>query len=131
MLTELSLLGVSLAGLYFLGLGVACLVAPTKAQGFLLGFAGTAPAHYLELALRLAVGGAFVLRAPWMMFSQTFAVFGWVLIVTSACLLALPWRWHQRFARWAVPQALRQLPLVAVASLGWGALVLVSAAMGR
>lgn len=105
-------------------------VAPAKAQGFLLGFAATAPAHCLELALRLLVGAAFVQRAPMMLFSQAFGIFGWVLIVTSACLLALPWRWHQRFARHVVPLALRRLALVALASFAGGALVLVSVFAG-
>lgn len=84
----LALVGVSLAGLYFLGLAAVSFIAPASAQGFLLGFAGTASAPYLELTLRLAVGAAFVARAPLMMFPLTFGVFGWVLIVTSACLLA-------------------------------------------
>jgi hypothetical protein len=129
--TELALVGVCLAGLYFVCLAAVSFMAPARAKGFLLGFAGTASAHYFELALRIAVGAAFVVRAPLMLFPQTFSLFGWALILTSAGLLALPWRWHQRFAQQVVPHALRQLDLIAVVSLGLGAFVLVSVAMGH
>ena len=102
MLSGLALLGVVLAGIYFLGLAALVFIAPVQARRFLLGFAGSANVHYFELLIRLAVGGAFVLRAPLMMFPQVFSLVGWVLLITSGCLLALPWRWHRRFAQQAV-----------------------------
>ena len=64
MLDMLALVGVLLAGLYFVGLAAAALAAPARAADFLQGFASSASAHYVELALRLAVGCAFILRAP-------------------------------------------------------------------
>lgn len=126
-LNILALLGVVLTGAYFVGLAVVAFAAPEKAGRFLLGFAGTPFAHFLEMALRLAVGAAFVIRAPLMLFPEAFKLFGWVLVVTTACLLAVPWRWHRRFAQRVVPQALRRLRLVAMVSLALGALVLVAA----
>lgn len=128
MLNTLSLVGVLLTGLYFLALAVVAFAAPDRAGRFLLSFAGTPFAHFLELALRLAIGAAFVIRAPLMMFPEAFNLFGWALVVTTACLLAVPWRWHRRFAERVVPPALRWLKLVALVSLVLGALVLVSAA---
>ncbi len=128
MLNMLALLGVLLTGLYFLGLAVMVFAAPDRAGRFLLSFAGTPFAHFLEMALRLAVGAAFVIRAPLMMFPEAFNLFGWVLVVTTACLLAVPWRWHRRFAQRVVPQAIRRLRLVATVSLALGPLVLASAA---
>lgn len=123
----LALLGVLLAGLYLLGLALLSFIAPALAQRFLLGFAGSAATHGLELALRIVAGGAFVIRAPLMMFPEAFSLFGWGLILTSACLLALPWRWHQRFAQRAVPLALRGLGAVAMVSLAMGGFVIGSA----
>ncbi len=123
----LALLGVVLAGLYFVVLAVVAFSAPEKAERFLLGFAGTPCAHFLEMALRLAIGVAFVIRSPLMMFPEAFKLFGWVLVVTTACLLVVPWRWHRQFAQRVVPQALRRLRLVAMGSLALGALVLASA----
>lgn len=130
MLDALALAGVLLAGLYFIGLAAAALAAPARAARFLLGFAGSARAHYVELALRLAVGCAFIARAPRMPFESAFAAFGWVLVATSAVLFAVPWQWHRRFAQKAVPQALRHLRLVGLASLALGGFVLACAGAG-
>jgi len=112
------------AGLFLVGLGGAALLAPSRASGFLLAFAGSPAKHYAELTVRLVVGGAFVLAAPHAAFSAGFSLFGCVLLGTTAALLLVPWRWHRRFAQRAVPQALRFLPLVGAASLVLGALVL-------
>jgi hypothetical protein len=131
MLQNLTLGIVLLAGLYFVLLAAVALLAPTRAATFLLGFAGTARRHYLELALRSAVGGAFVLQAPQMRFAGAFALFGWTLLLTTVGLVAVPWRWHSSFAHRAVPYATRHLPLIGLASLGLGGLVLVAALAGR
>lgn len=128
MLNMLALVGVLLTGFYFVGLGVIAFSAPDRAGRFLLRFAETPFAHFLEMFLRLAMGAAFVIRAPLMLFPDAFKLFGWLLVVTTACLLVVPWRWHRRFAQRVVPQALRWLRLVAMVALTLGALVLFSAA---
>jgi hypothetical protein len=120
---------VVLAALYLLGLGTAALLAPARATRFLSGFAGSARAHYLELAIRLVVGSALVAHAPDMRLPGLFSAFGWVLVITTAGLLALPWRWHQRFAQHAVPRATRHLWLVALVALALGAFMLTAASM--
>jgi hypothetical protein len=130
MISLLAFALVLLAGLYLAGLGVAVLAKPAAASRFLLGFAGSGPLHYLELVVRILVGLAFVHRAPGMMLPAVFSAFGWVLVVTSAALLLVPWQWHRRFAERAVPQALRLLPLIGVSSLLLGGLVLVAALRG-
>lgn len=121
---------VVLTGLYLVGLGSASLLAPAQAARFLLGFATSASAHYLELLVRLAVGGAFLHHAPQMRFSSVFVVVGWILLVTTAGLLLVPWRWHHRFAQRAVPRAVGHLGLIGVASLVLGSLVLAAAIAG-
>jgi hypothetical protein len=130
MIELLSTAGVYLAGVYLCGLGVVAFAAPALATRFLLGHAGTATVHYLELALRAAVGAAFLAHAPSMRFSAVFLGFGWVLVATTAALAGVPWRWHQRFARRSVPLAARSLPLLAAASLLMGSFVLYAAAYG-
>lgn len=103
LLIDLAGVGVVLAALYLLFLGGASLFAPAHASRFLLGFAGSAAAHVLELALRLVAGAAFVLYAPRMLFEEAFRVFGWTLLVTTGCMAFLPWQWHRRFAQRVVP----------------------------
>ena len=130
MLNAIALFIILLSGFYFVGLAALSLVRPLRATNFLQSFASSAFAHYFELSVRLAVGGAFILRAPQMPFSYAFALFGWVLVITTVCLLAVPWKWHHWFAQKAVPHAIRYLSLVAIASLVLGVFVLTSAIYG-
>jgi hypothetical protein len=124
MLDTLTFVAVLLAGVYFVALAAAAVLAPARAAAFLLGFAGTARTHYLELALRGLVGSAFVWQGPRMGFGSAFAGFGWLLVLTTAGLAAAPWRWHRAFARRAVPYALRYPALLGLAALLLGGLVL-------
>lgn len=125
MLIELGALAMVVgAGLYLVSLGTVSLLAPSLAGRFLLGFATTPAKHYTELAVRLLIGGSFVLRARAMLLPDFFSLFGWVLLATTAGLLLIPWRWHHRFAQRVAPEVLRFLPLVGLASMVLGAFVL-------
>ena len=125
-----ALVAIVLTALYLLALGAASLVAPARASRFLLGFASSQPLHFVELFLRLLVGAALVLYAPRMFLSGAFNLFGWVLLVTTACLLLVPWQWHHRFAQFAVPRVTRYIGLVGVASLVIGGFILAAVARG-
>lgn len=126
MINLLASILVLLTGLYLIGLAVFSLLSPARATRFLGSFASSAFTHYLELVLRLIAGGAILLYAPQMLFSGFFLIFGWVLVVTTVGLFAVPWQWHHRFAQWGVPYATRNLRLVAVASFVLGGFVLAS-----
>jgi hypothetical protein len=121
---------VLLAGLYLVALAAVALVSPQTAKRFLSSFAGSAPAHFLELFVRLVVGAALVSYAPQMRFPGLFTVFGWVMVVTTIGLLAVPWRWHRRFATWSVPYATRNMWLFAIGSLTVGVFLLLSVVLG-
>jgi hypothetical protein len=125
-----SLAIIVLAALYLLALGAASLVVPARACGLLLGFASSLRIHLAELFVRLFIGAALVLYAPRMFLSGAFSLIGWVLLATTACLLVVPWRWHRRFAQYAVPRATRHIALVGLASLAIGALILAAVARG-
>lgn len=114
-------------GLFLIGFAVAMLTARAASERFLRKFASSAEAHFTEQTLRLIAGGGFVLFAPEMRYPLVFVAFGWVLIVTAAGLMLLPWRWHQRFGEWAIPLAIRHMRLYAVAALALGGFVLWAA----
>lgn len=116
----------ALSGTYFVGLALVAWRAPSRAERFLMGFARSAPMHYLELGIRAAVGAAFVMAAPALRGALLFRTFGWVLLLTTAGLACVSWKAHRRFAAWAVPRALAQLPLVGIAALGLGVLMLLA-----
>ena len=130
MINLLASILVLLTGLYLIGLAVVLLLSPARATRFLGGFASSAFTHYLELALRLIAGGAILLYAPQMLFSGFFVILGWILVVTTVGLLAVPWQWHQRFAQWGVPYATRSSRLITVASFVFGGFVLASVILG-
>ncbi len=126
----LALCVIVLAGLYLLALGIASLVVPAQANRFLLGFASSQTVHFAELFLRLLVGAALIYSAHRMLFPGAFALFGWVLLVSTACLALVPWQWHQRFTQQAVPRATRYIALIGLASLAIGGFILVAVALG-
>jgi uncharacterized protein YjeT (DUF2065 family) len=121
---------VVLVALYFIALGTSSLITPSFAKRFLLGFAESAFVHYTELLVRLVVGVAFLIHSPRMHFANGFHIFGWLLIVTTAALLLVPWQWHRRFASKSVPQALRYLTIIGLCSLAFGGFIIVAVARG-
>ncbi|MBX9855338.1 MAG: hypothetical protein K2Y26_07425 [Gemmatimonadaceae bacterium] len=108
------------AATYLVVLGGSALFRPALARQFLRGFATTQTLHFLELALRIVAGGAFIMSAPRLALGDAVAALGWVLVGTSLVLALIPWRLHQRFAAWSVPQALQYLPLIGVVALAGG-----------
>lgn len=126
MIDTLSTAVVLLAGAFLAALGLACLAWPARARRFLLGFASSLALHYLELGIRLVVGGALLVAAPSMAFPRVFTVAGAVLVVTTVVLALVPWPWHRRFAQRSVPAALRFLPLLGLASLAMAGFVFYS-----
>lgn len=130
MIEFLALAVVLVVGIYFTVLGIAALFAPAFAKRFLLGFAHSPLKHYGEMLGRLIVGAAFLVHAPRMPFPTAFNAFAWLLIVTSACLLLVPWQWHQRFAQRTVPQAIRYITLIGLCSLVLGGSILVAIVHG-
>ena len=127
---DVAAIPVVVAALYLLGLAVLAVAAPKVAARFLASHASTAVAHVVELALRLTVGGALLVYAPRMLFSEGFTIVAWVLITSSLVLLLLPWQWHQRFARSSVPQAVQHLPLLALGAVGAGIALLLAVFRG-
>lgn len=124
MLNIISLAMILLAGVYLLWLGSLSLAAPARATDFLGRFAGSARAHYLELLIRMAVGLSLLQHAPQMRLPDLFTVAGWVLVVTTVLLFAVPWRWHHRIAQLGVPYATGNLRLFGLASALLGIFVL-------
>ncbi len=130
MVEILSLGTVVLAGLYFIALAGVSLFIPAQAKRFLLGFAGSLQKHFAELFIRLLVGAAFVLHAPQTNISVVFSSFGWILLLTTAALLVIPWKWHRRFSQYSVPKATQYIKLIGLVSLALGGVILAAVFRG-
>ena len=113
-----------LFGLYLISLLIITLVKKQWVINYLSSFAGSAKAHYLEQLLRLIVGLALLVYSGEMLFPDAFRLFGWVIIVTTILLLIMPWKWHNRFGKWAIPFVTRNLSLYAVSAAIMGLVML-------
>jgi uncharacterized protein YjeT (DUF2065 family) len=121
--TALAGAGVMLAAFYLMGFGALAVALPRQASEYLDGFASSVRVHVLELVARFGMGVAFVGYASHMQFTGAFRAFGLILILTTLALAVLPWRWHRRFARAAVPAARPYLAVMGLVSIGAGAFV--------
>jgi hypothetical protein len=110
-------------GMFLIGLAILIAVKPQLAERFLRSFASSARTHYAEQSLRLIVGGAMASFAPSMWYPHVFMLLGWMLAVTAAALLLLPWRWHHEFGKRAMPLVIGHMRLFAVGAFALGMLV--------
>ena len=127
-----SLSGIVVVGfcLFLTGLAVVSATKPALAERFLRSFASSARAHYTEQGLRLLVGVALVIFASSMWYPELFRLFGWLIVVTTAGLLLIPWRWHQKFATRVMPPVFGHLTLFALGAFALGGFILYAASRG-
>ena len=126
MLETTALFITGLTGVYFIALGLAALFMPETVKRFLRGFASKASYHYAEMSIRLVVGAAMIIAAPRLQYADVFVIFGWILVITSAVLIVLPWRWHLRFAERVVPPFTRYIVTIGTSCLLLGAFILLA-----
>ncbi|MBN8729220.1 MAG: hypothetical protein J0L64_01670 [Acidobacteria bacterium] len=111
-------------GLFLIVLAALIITMPSRAEEFLRGFASSAVTHYTEQGLRLVVGAAVVSFAGSMRHPELFNVFGWLIIVSTAGLLLIPWQWHNRFSTLVMPPVFRHMRLFALGACALGAFIL-------
>lgn len=120
------LAGIVIVGfsLFLMGLTVVVFTKPVLAERFLMSFASSARAHFVEQGCRLLVGSALVVRSPAMWQTRVFGLIGWAVVVSSVVLVVLPWRWHHRFGVLVLPTFVRYMRLCAVGLFSFGCLLL-------
>jgi len=111
-------------GLLMIAFTVVVFSKQEVAERFLSLFASSARSHYLEQVFRVLAGAALVVSSPSMWQSKSFWFVGWVIVVSSAVLMCIPWQWHHRFGERVKPLLLRYLKLYAVGSFVFGVLLL-------
>lgn len=124
MLQTLALIIVVSSAIFLIALALSAFFTPALAKRFLTGFARSATVHVSEMMIRLLVGWSFVFYSPHMRYEDKFALFGWVLVVTSIVLLCVPWRWHYRFAEVATKPLIERVWLFGLLALPLGGVIL-------
>lgn len=110
--------------LFLVGLAAMVFTRPAVVERFLLSFASSARAHYVEQASRVLIGASLVVLSPAMWQPGVFRVIGWLIAGTAVALMLLPWRWHRRFGKRVLPMVVRRLRFYAVGLLAFGAFLL-------
>ena len=111
-------------GLFLIGLTGVIFAKPARAERFLMSFASSARAHYVEQAFRLLIGASLVVLSPDMWQTDIFRIIGWAIVVSSIALILIPWRWHHRLGLRVLPKIVRHMRLYAVGLFAFGALLL-------
>ena len=92
-----------LFGLSLITLLIVALINKKLAATFLSSFGSSAKAHYTEQLLRLIAGLGVLIYSDRMLLPSLFEIFGWALTTTSALLIIMPWKWHNKFGKKAMP----------------------------
>lgn len=111
-------------GLFLMGVAGVVFTRRALAERFLMSFASSARTHYVEQALRLLMGASLVVLSPAMWQASMFRVLGWAIVISSAALILIPWRWHHRLGKWVLPMVVRRMKVYAVGLFAFGALLL-------
>lgn len=122
---------IALTGFWMIGLAAVAIGKPDLMKRFFDGFASSARTHFLEMFLRLLVGAAFVVYSPGLRFPTVFSAFGYLLIITTAVLIFVPWKIHRRFAEQSLPIIYRFPIPFALVSFAGGLIILTSLFLGR
>jgi len=115
---------VVLFGLSLITFTAIAFASPARAERFLMGFATSARSHYVEQAVRILVGAGLVVLSSTMWQPKLFWLLGWAIVVSSAALICVPWRWHDRLGERVRPMLVRYLKLYAVGAFALGVLLL-------
>lgn len=126
----LACLALVVSGFLLIGFAVTAYARPGLAERFLMLFASSARAHYLEQAFRLMLGASIVVLSPTMWQTTMFSVLGWSLVVSSIALILLPWKVHHRFAEHVLPKLVKHLKLFAAGVFAFGVLLLFALSTG-
>jgi hypothetical protein len=111
-------------GLFLVGVAGTVFARRAFAERFLMSFASSARAHYVEQALRLLIGASLIVFSPAMWQPDLFRFIGWAIVISSLGLLLVPWRWHHRLGERVRPVLLRHMRLYALGLFAFGALLL-------
>jgi hypothetical protein len=115
------------SSLFLIGLAGVMFVKPAVTERFILSFASSARAHYIEMFFRLLFGASLVLLSQAMWQPKLFLVLGSAIVISSVALLVVPWQWHHRIGTRVLPLLVRYLRLYALGIFAFGALLLYGA----
>lgn len=89
---------VILFGLFLIGVGCVMLFKPTKARELLRKAGSTNFINYAEITIRMIPAISLIVYADFSKYPEVFAIFGWVMLITSVILYFVPRKLHHGYS---------------------------------
>lgn len=98
MIIEISKYVILIFGIFIIFMGFVMLFNPNKARNTLREAGSTNFINYSEITIRLIPAIALILYADFSKFPESFKIFGWIMLITSGVLYAVPRKIHHKFS---------------------------------
>ena len=98
MITEIAKWVVILFGIFIIFVGFVMFINPKKARITLRKAGSSNFINYAEITIRLIPAIALILYADFSKCPKAFEFFGWIMLITSLILYAVPRKIHHKFS---------------------------------
>ncbi|HLW30729.1 MAG TPA: hypothetical protein VKX40_00605 [Aequorivita sp.] len=98
MIIEIAKWVIILFGGFIMFIGFIMFFNPKKANATLRKAGSTNFINYAEITIRLVPAIALIFYADFSKFPEAFEIFGWIMLLTSLVLYAVPRKTHHKFA---------------------------------
>jgi len=98
MIIEISKYVIIFFGIFIIFIGFVMLFNPNKAKNTLRKAGSTNFINYSEITIRLIPAMALIVYANTSKFPESFKIFGWIMLITSIVLYAIPRKTHHKFS---------------------------------
>ena len=85
-------------GMFIIFIGFVMIINPKKARETLRQAGSTNFINYAEITIRLIPAISLILFADSSKFPEAFKLFGWIMLITSLILYAIPKKIHHKFS---------------------------------
>ncbi|MCM4159142.1 hypothetical protein FHG64_09130 [Antarcticibacterium flavum] len=85
-------------GIFIIFIGFVMLIAPSKARLTLRQAGSTNFINYAEITVRLIPAVSLILYADSSKIPEAFKILGWIMLITSLILYAVPRKIHHKFS---------------------------------
>ena len=98
MIIEIAKWVVIFFGIFIIFIGFLMFINPKKARTTLRKAGSTNFINYMEITIRLIPAIALILYSDFSKFPEAFKIFGWIMLITSLILYAVPRTIHHKFS---------------------------------
>jgi len=98
MIIEISKYVILVFGTFIIFIGFVMFINPNKARNTLRKAGSSNLINYSEITIRLIPAIALIVYSDSSIFPEAFKIFGWIMLITSVVLYAVPRKIHHKFS---------------------------------